>query len=137
MAEVGNVRIVWKGPQVEGALRQEMTRRVKLAATMVETQVVKNLSKPFRVGSETTRYQPKRTGTPSRVGEFPRADLGPLRQSIFMKMISESTAIVGTTKKYGLFLELKGRSFLKRTLKEMEKKISRILVKPIKVHREF
>ena len=124
-------RVEWHGKEVEAKITRELSRRVKRAVAHVQTKTQKNLSQPFRTGGSETRYQPKRKGTASKAGEFPKADLGRLRQGIFMQMLTPLKGMVGTPLKYGLILETKmQRSFLERTLNEELKTITRIITTP-------
>ena len=65
----------------------------------------------------------------SRPGEFPRADTTRLMKDIYYETSTDGmTAIVGTTLDYGLLLEtVMNRSFLRRTLTEMEGTVRTIL----------
>jgi phage gpG-like protein len=74
-------------------LKKKLERRIKLAAEKVKTQVQKNIS------------QPTRAIGPSKPGDFPHADTGRLRNTIFWRMDGELRAIVGTNLIYGLWLE--------------------------------
>ena len=136
-----DTRIVWHGDRVKGQIRSELSKRVQRAAMMVQSKTQKNISKPFRGAGSSRRYAAKgskpRVGTPSSPGEFPRADLGRLRQSIFSKAESKLTWIVATTLDYGAWLEegttkMAARPFLKKTLGQMRNAIVRILTAPIR-----
>jgi hypothetical protein len=85
------------------------------AGKALQKKVVKNLSTPTS------------TFGPSKPGEFPHADTGRLRQSIFRTVapgpmilgVQSSEVRIGTNLRYGLHHEyLTGRSFLRRTLQE-------------------
>ena len=124
-------RVEWHGKDFEAHITRELSRRVKRAVAHVQTKTQKNISRPFRTGGSQTRYQPKRAGTASVAGEFPRADLGRLRQNVFMQMTGKLTGMVGTPLEYGLILETKlDRSFLERTLNEELGTIKKIITTP-------
>ncbi len=130
MAE--NFIIKWNGPAVTREIEVEMGKRVLRAAVAVQVQTQKNISKSFRGAGSQHRSNPKRKGTASKPGEFPRADLGRLRQSIFVRPLTALSAIVGTPLKYGLWLEegtrnMQPRKYLSRTFTEMLPTITRIL----------
>ena len=68
-------------------------------------------------------------GSRSKPGEFPKADTTRLMKDIFWRMESKTSAIVGTTLDYGLFLETRmDRSFLRRTYREQLPVIRKILL---------
>ena len=123
-------RIEWHGKEVEARIERELSRRVKRAVAHVQSKTVKNLSRPFRDGGPELRYNPGRAGTPSEKGEFPKADLGRLRQEIFMQMVTPLSGRVATPLEYGLFHETHGRSFLERTLNEELRTITKIITRP-------
>ena len=125
-------RIEWHGKEVEAQITRELSRRVKRAVAHVQTTTIKNIQKrAFQTGGSEIRYNPKRTGTASKPGEFPRADRGRLWQEIFMQMLTPLSGMVATPLKYGLILETKmQRSFLERTLNEELKTITRIITTP-------
>lgn len=124
------VRLEWLGQQVEAGLNLTMRARVRLAAQLLRDKVVINLSTPVR------KYRSPRTGrtvvdptSRSRPGEFPRADTTRLMKDVYYEVAASGMrAIVGTTLDYGLLLEtVMNRSFLRRTLNEMEGPIRTIL----------
>ena len=107
--------MIWHGPKVIKEVQGEVEKRLKLAAEAVTSQAKRNVSIPTS------------TAGPSKEGEFPHADTGKLRQSIFWELVSKHTARVGTNLKYGLIHEVyTGRSYLRRTLLEMERTLKRI-----------
>jgi len=68
----------------------------------------------------------------SKPGEFPRADTTRLMKDIFYRRTGPTSALVGTSLKYGVKLELKmNRSFLRRTLYEFAPTIRRILTQGV------
>lgn len=94
----------------EGAEKQLLQ-----AGHWLRGQVVKNISTPTSLFG------------PSKKGEFPHADTGRLRQSIFVSKGQGPVIFghptheirVGTNLSYGLLLEyVTGRSYLRRTLRE-------------------
>ena len=113
---VGGSEIVWFGDEFERELGLTIKKKLKLAAEVTANQVKRNISK----------------GRPaSKPGDFPHVDTGRLRNSIFWDLQNDTTAIVGTTVEYGLFLEIgtstmAPRPYLRRTLNEMKNKINRI-----------
>ena len=116
--------IKWSnGPKkVTAAVEAEMKKRIAMAAEVVKSQVVKNLSTPTR------------SAGPSKPGEFPHADTGMGRRSIYWawKTGAKLVAKVGTPLDYMLRHEVDtGRSFLRRTLFEMMGKVKAILTKPL------
>lgn len=109
-------RFVIRDKEFTEAMKKKFARRVALAAEKVKNQVVLNISEPTRELG------------PSKEGEFPHADTGRLRNSIFWRMQGELEAIVGTNLFYGLVLEYsRNRSFLRRTMWEMRDEIIKIL----------
>jgi hypothetical protein len=90
----GSAKMTWYGDEVAEAVRKEMVRRLELAGAMVQTQVQKNISVSSRAGG------------PSGPGEYPHADTGKLRMSIFYEVDEgRLEVIIGTPLKYGLYLE--------------------------------
>jgi len=138
-------RIRWFGEQLERGLRLGMERRLSVAAQLLRDKTVINLSVPVRkvrrVRTRDTyvKGQLKKKGTTytwvdpasrSKPGEFPRADTTRLMKDIFHDKPAPLTRIVGTSLKYGLILEMfMDRSFLRRTLYEMEPVIRDILTR--------
>lgn len=128
-------RIQWLGDQVQQGITMTMRARVRLAAQLVRDKVVINLSTPVRKiqgrGSRSGRYTRMRVdpASRSRPGQFPRADTTRLMKDIFYEQgASGMHAIVGTTLDYGLILEtIMNRSFLRRTLAEMQPDLTRLL----------
>lgn len=84
----------WSGKELEKAAREQVYGKLLLACEHVKGLAVKNVSKSAR------------SNGPSREGEYPHADTGRLRNSIFAS-VDEKTleGIVGTNLKYGLWLE--------------------------------
>jgi hypothetical protein len=135
-----DTRIIWLGEQVERGMQMTMRARVRLAAQLVRDKVVINLSTPVRKipgrqgrNATTGRFTRRRTkvdpASRSRPGEFPRADTTRLMKDIFYEVREGGMqAIVGTTLDYGLILEtVMNRSFLRRTLDELQPAITRLL----------
>lgn len=117
-----NVRMVWKGPQVEAAIRRVMINRTVEATSMLTLFVVTSISVPVVAGSVMF--------TRSKPGEYPRKDTGNLRHSIKMDVSEHGLAIVGkvsTDVPYGWYLEKSlRREFLSRALKENTRAIVQI-----------
>ena len=127
-----NTRIEWLGEQVRNGFTMTMRARVRLCGQIVRDKTVINLSVPVRKYRSSggrggrTRVDP---ASRSRPGEFPRADTTRLMKDIYYETSTDGmTAIVGTTLDYGLLLEtVMNRSFLRRTLTEMEGTVRTIL----------
>ena len=100
--------------------KEQLRKRLDRAAERLKVKVQENVSIPTR------------TEGPSKPGEFPHADTGRLRQSIFWAAADGGDSrIVGTNVFYALLLEYEfDRSFLRRTLYEQEDQIRRDLEKP-------
>lgn len=109
-------KVKWMPGKLDKQVGKTMRRRLQTAGEFLRGRIVQNISIPTR------------SSGPSKAGEFPHADEGKLRQSIFSDLISDDTCIVGTPLKYGRILELhRDRSFLRRTLKEEQRRVKRIL----------
>lgn len=140
-----NARIVWFSDRFERGLQLTMSQRLRVACQLLTDQIKINLSKPVIVfhrkrTRDTTRFP---HGGPigsqyrwvdptsrSRPGEFPRADYTRLMKDIFSDMPTPLRGIVGTSLKYGVKLELEmNRSFLRRTLWEMQPILADILTR--------
>lgn len=100
-----------------------MDQRVKLAAQLIRDKAVVNVSMPVgrnEKGTVTTRSLP---------GEFPRVETARLMRDIFTQRVARAHYRIGTSLDYGVILEtLLNRSFLRRTLREVRRRIRRILV---------
>jgi hypothetical protein len=129
--------IQWHGDVVDKQVKREMNARVKLAALMLRDATVKNISKPVtKLVTRTARSSFRRVrvdpNSRSKPGEFPRADTTRLMKDIFWRSVAPMEAIVGTTLDYGLWLEIRlDRSFLRRTFKEQQNMVRRVLTNPI------
>jgi len=110
----------WHGEEFKRQLRTEMSKRLDMAGAYLRAEVVKNISLPTR------------TLGPSLVGEYPHADTGKLRQSIFTQRTSPTTLIVGSSLVYAKVHEYKGRSFFRRTIFERAAQLAKILGAPIR-----
>jgi hypothetical protein len=87
-------RLNWNDAATQADVRRQAIAQLNLAGGMLVAQVKRNISTSSR-GSG-----------PSRPGEYPHADTGALRNSIFYRVdASALTVTVGTTLKYGLYLE--------------------------------
>ena len=83
----------WYGDQLTGAIRKEWLRRLYVALEHLKARVQVNISKP----SSDRRSLP---------GEFPRAETGRLRNSIFYAVDEMAmSGTVGTPLLYGKWLE--------------------------------
>lgn len=90
----GGSYVKWSGDELLKGAREEIVNKLRLATAYVRSRAVKNVS----VSS--------RSSGPSAPGEFPHADTGRLRNSIFEDVDEkELTGTVGTNLKYGLWLE--------------------------------
>jgi phage gpG-like protein len=151
-ALAGGGRFVWYGSELAEAMRQDMIRRLYLAASIVLAQCKVNIAISARAQG------------PSKEGEYPHADTGLLRNSLFLEVDEKNlTAMVGTNLIYGLYLEygtaggkiiyaapgkvfswigadgerifskkitlgpIRGRSYLRRTLNEMWPRVKAVL----------
>lgn len=122
-------RLIWFGREVQGSIRDSMKARLAIAGATLRDAVLVNISEPVgRSGGRVTER--------SKPGEFPRAELGKLRQSIFLDLTTKDEAVVGTTLDYGLILETSvrlDRSYLVRTLNEEFKTLVGIFSAPLKI----
>lgn len=125
MARGVRIKLGWFGPEFMRNLHRELGKRLRRVGAFMERRVKENISDPTRgVG-------------PSLPGEFPHADTGFLRQSIFHDVqLDRMSVIVGTPVIYGLYLEvgtsnMAARSFLRRTLFEEERGIRKKFLEPI------
>ena len=130
-----SVRIEWFIKNVSDKVELSLKQRTRIAAELLKTSVVRNISKPVTrsIGPKGGKVVSDR----SKEGEFPKADTTQLMKTIFMEVRMEGKGVfegyVGTTLDYGLILETRrNRSFLVRTLNEVRSKIKRILSGPIK-----
>jgi len=91
--------LIWNGDQFEKELRRLVAEHLEAAAAILQAEIVRSLRVSARIG--------KNLWQASRPGEPPRARTGLLMKSIFYSVDQGSmTAIVGTSLKYGLYLEL-------------------------------
>lgn len=114
-----NVRLVWRGPQVEAEIRLELARRLTTAVRLVADKVKQNIDTPVF---------PR-----SKPGEYPRRETGNLQHSVRSYTTPIGLNLVGvvaTDVPYGWYLEksLK-REFLSRTLKEQSRAILRVIAR--------
>jgi len=139
----GQVAIAWHGERMQKIMAAKFKTRLRVASQLVKDQTKRNLSVPVLKykGAFGTMEQDPKTGKMRRVrrtqvlkesrsrrGEFPRADTTRLMKDVFNEVISDTQAVVGTTLDYGLILETRmNRSFLRRTLQEMQSTVQRIL----------
>jgi phage gpG-like protein len=95
-------------------------KRLGAAGSFLRNAIVRNISKPTR------------TFGPSRPGQFPHADTGTLKKSIFWKYINEREVIVGSNLDYSLWLEtgtrmMAARPYIRRTFKQVYSTLRSIL----------
>ena len=127
-------RIEWFIENVTNKTKISMRNRMKIAVGFLQSKIVKNISRPVTkgIGSRGGRAVTNR----SKSGEYPKADTTQLMKTIFNDVQVRGDIIegfVGTPLDYGLILETKlNRSFLKRTLEEETKTLTRIMTGPIK-----
>lgn len=125
---MGQTKINWHQKEVviraETLLEENMLR----AATYAEGKVKKNISRGNKSGA-----------FPSKPGEFPKVVTGTLRASIGHEVRKDSRGVYGyvgvrkgvataDAEPYAMKLELKGRSFLRRTIIEEGKKIFKLIL---------
>ncbi len=106
-----------------------------MATELVHAKVVRNISRPVTKGIG-PRGGLRITGR-SKPGEYPKADTTQLMKTIFKHFQEDKPGVeagyIGTPLDYGFILEYKlDRSFLRRTLREENDKVTRILTGPIK-----
>ena len=88
------MRLEWKGKEIADALAKHMVQNLYRAAATLTNMVKENLSEPTS------------SSGPSQPGEFPHANTGLVRNSIFFQVDEEKlTGIVGTQSIVGLWLE--------------------------------
>jgi HK97 gp10 family phage protein len=120
------VSIKWHDATVKEEVRAELARRLPVVGEMLRAAIVNNISEPSR---------PIR----SAPGEFPHADTGKLRQSIFSDLDRERMVVtVGTPLEYGRFLEdgtrnMEARPYLRPTCLDMQETLKDYLLKGLHV----
>lgn len=131
MPSSDKAKFAWRINQYCDGVKREFAKRTARAAALVRQQVKRNISTSSR------------TAGPSKSGEYPHLDTGLLRNSIEIKVDQEKLrGWVFTNTIYGLFLEygttskhggtlISGRSFLRRTLREMRPQIKQIYQAPL------
>lgn len=78
---------------------------IQRTAMDVRNTAVAAIQRGARTGNKYTRYKPKRTGIASAPGEYPKSDTGNLASHIYTNHIRKLVSDVGTTVKYGEWLE--------------------------------
>lgn len=111
--------VKWHDRAYVARVKTEMNRRLDAAGEYLRGKIVRNISLPTSIYG------------PSKVGEYPHADSGKLRQSIYSRQTSPGVQEVGSPLPYAYHLETKGRSFIFRTFKEERPALRRIMLKPI------
>jgi len=129
------IEIQWQTAQVQDSLGQDMQRRLLVAAALVQSAVVKNISDPVTKGTGPRGGQVIMNR--SVEGEYPKADTTNLMKQIIHGVDKnergEVVGFVGTTVHYGLILETRmGRLMLASTLAEKASEVRAILTKPVK-----
>jgi len=116
------LRIEWFDRQIRNQMNITFEQRLDILAQLVRDKIVANLSLPVERSGRTVVKR-------SSPGEFPRAETTRLMRDIFWDRSGRLKRRVGTTLDYGLYLELKGRSFLRRTLAEEQHLVTSILTR--------
>lgn len=123
MARDGDVRVKWRGKELDDHLRAMLRPRFSRVGSKLRNHVVRKISE-----GKTRTQGPSEPGTP------PHVDQGDLRKSIFWAMDPGGDLVVrvGTTVDYGLYLEegtrnMAPRPYLRPSLNEMEPTIRDIL----------
>ncbi len=114
-----SARIKWYGDEVLRTVNAEIVKRMHVAVNHLKQATRRNLNK-----------HKTRTEGPSKLGEIPHVDTGILRDSVFERVNpgrNDVTGDVGMTLDYGIHHEIKGRPFLRPTLKMEERAIANIL----------
>lgn len=123
----GDNKVIWAEDQFMRDLDAQVMKNMAMALTFLKMKTQQNVSKPARQRSGGMVH--------SKPGEFPRVIEGDLRRSIFTRgprrtgpngRIVEGD--VGTALDYAIYHEVyTGRSFLRRTLIEEQKRVGQIL----------
>lgn len=91
----GEIRLELNFTKFNDNIRKEIVKRLKTTLELLKTRIQRNISKSNRAGG------------PSKPGEFPKANTGRLRNSIFWQINEvDLSGFVGTNLRYGLWLEL-------------------------------
>lgn len=116
----GGVTFRWYGREAARKLEEGVWRGLQRASEYARTLIVREISKSGRVGGGGRRHpgygltkggRKRKAGAPmhfsrSRPGQPPKSDTGRLRRSIFRDGDRRRLrAVVGTTLKYGVYLE--------------------------------
>lgn len=91
------VKLVWRGPQKVAQVQDEVRRRLATAGEMIVNEMKVNVSTSGDKGQN-----------PSKPGQFPHANFGQLRNSIFWDYnpkFPTSAIDVGSSVKHGLYME--------------------------------
>jgi len=136
VAGARNVRIEWFIKNVSDKIEMTMKERLRIAADLVHSATVRNISTPVTIG-QTKSGKRVVTGR-SKPGEFPRAETGNLMRTLFYGVHKaadgEWEGYVATPLVYGAILELSqrlDRTYMKRTLEEKKDLVKRVLTGPI------
>lgn len=119
------VKMKWSGEQIKREIARQVEKRLDLVGELIRGEIVRNISVSARANG------------PSKPGEFPHADTGKLRQSIFWERKDRNTVIIGSTLKYARHLEMgtsymAPRPFMYRTIADNARRIESILSKDVK-----
>lgn len=127
-------KIIYYDRQILNGLNQTIDQRLSVVGNLLRDRMKLNISIPVltAAGPRGGRVVIER----SQPGEFPRMDLGELRDSVFFDRPSPTSCRVGTDLWYGLLLEIgttrmRPRPWLVRTLLEDRQYIVNILTRPI------
>ena len=109
---MATIKINWSGPRFKARTNAALFAGLRKGVSFARTQIVRRISVSSRVGNSGARHPKKGARKPmrfqhSKPGQPPRRDTGKLAQSIFGSQ-SKSLMMgrVGTTLKYGAFLEV-------------------------------
>lgn len=112
-------RIRWFGEDVQRHIQRMMVQKMHVATNHLKEATRRNLNR-----------HKTRTEGPSKIGEIPHVNIGNLRDSIFRRVDAKKDVVtgdVGTKLDYGIHHEIKGRPYLRPTLKMEERVIANIL----------
>jgi HK97 gp10 family phage protein len=121
-----SVKLTYHGDAILAGLEQVLNKRLHKVGVLVSGEIRRN------IGDST------RANGPSGPGGFPHADTGTLRKSISFVVDRQAHEVrIGTPVIYGRFLEdgtghMEPRPFLRRTVRDLESRIIRILKPRIK-----
>ncbi len=128
-----SVETKWHTSKVQRALGTGMRKRLAVAAAVVQSAVVKNISQPVTKGSGPRGGQVILNR--SRAGQYPKADTTQLLKSVFSgvdkDVKGDEIGFVGIPLHYGLILETRmDRLLLVASMLEKASEIRQILTRP-------